>query len=125
MRLLAADPGSGVLIMAGSGGPVELFVDIEELGRLRGELQTLLAELGELPTQDGVGADATALGGADVAGAVDRFAVFWTEGRARITENLSECRVLAEGAIEAYTGAETAIQNATQVPVAPAISENP
>jgi hypothetical protein len=68
-------------------------------------------------------ADPAALGGADVAGAVDRFAVFWNDGRARITENLGQCRVLAEGAAEAYTGAESAIQNAT--PVAPAISENP
>jgi hypothetical protein len=29
VRLLAADPGSGVLIMASSGGPVELFVKVE------------------------------------------------------------------------------------------------
>jgi len=58
-----------------------------------------------------------------VASAIDRFAVFWNDGRARITENVGQCRVLAEGAVEAYTGAENAIQNAT--PVAPAISENP
>jgi hypothetical protein len=64
--------------MADSGGPVELFVDIEELGRLRKELQTLEAELGDLPAQD-VGAD---------------------------------------------SGAESAIQDAITVPVAPVISEN-
>lgn len=110
--------------MAGSGGPVEFFVDVEELGRLRDELQTLLAELGELPTQGGMTADATALGGADVAGAVDRFAVFWTDGRARISENLSECRALVEGAMEAYTGAESAIQNAAAAPAGLATPED-
>jgi hypothetical protein len=84
--------------MAGGGGPVEFFVDVEELGRLRNELQTLEVELGDLVAQ-GAGADPGALG-ADVAGAVDRFAVFWTDGRARITENIGQCRVLAEGAAE-------------------------
>jgi hypothetical protein len=98
--------------MAGNG-PVEFFVDIEELGRLRNELQTLEAELGDLPAQ-GAAADAGALG-ADVAGAVDRFAVFWTDGRARITENLGQCRLLADGAADAYLGAEAAIQNAAPV----------
>jgi hypothetical protein len=106
--------------MAGNG-PVEFFVDIEELGRLRNELQTLEAELGDLPAQ-GASADAGALG-ADVAGAVDRFAVFWTDGRARITENIGQCRALAEGAAEAYTGAETAIQNAAPVAAGAAASE--
>lgn len=109
--------------MASSGGPVEFFVDVEELGRLRTELQTLLAEFGDLPVTDGAGGDAAALGGADVAGAVDRFAVHWTDGRARISENLSECRALVEGAMESYTGAETAIQNATAVPAGPAAQE--
>jgi hypothetical protein len=110
--------------MAGSGGPVEFFVDVEEVGRLRSELQTLLAELDGLPTQDGMNADATALGGGDVAGAVDRFAVTWTDGRARITENLGECRALAEGAIAAYTSAETSIQNAAAAPAGPATRED-
>jgi hypothetical protein len=95
-------------------GPVEFFVETAELGRLRTELQTLQAELADLPTQDG-NADAAALGG-DVAGAVDRFAVHWAGGRARITDNLGQCLALAEGAIDAYTGAETSIQNATPVP---------
>jgi hypothetical protein len=90
--------------------PVEFFVETAELGRLRTELQNLQAELGDLPTQEG-NADPAALGG-DVAGAVDRFAVHWTEGRARITDNLGECLALTEGAIDAYTGAETSIQNA-------------
>src|SRR5918995_1509551 len=108
--------------MTRPGGPVEFFVDVDELGRLRGELQTLEAELGDLPAQ-GMTADAAAVGGADVAGAVDRFAVFWNDGRARISENVGQCRVLAEGAVDAYTGAERAIQNAT--PVAPAVAENP
>ena len=107
--------------MAGSGGPVDLFVDIEELGRLRGELQTLEAELGELPVQE-AGADPGALG-PDVADSVDRFAIFWNDGRARITENIGRCRVLAEGAAEAYTGAENAIQNAAPVAAAPVASE--
>jgi hypothetical protein len=104
-----------------STGPVEFFVDTPELGRLRTELQTLQAELGDLPTQQG-NADPAALGG-DVAGAVDRFAVHWTDGRARITENLGQCLALAEGAIDGYTGAETAIQNATPVPVAVTAAE--
>src|ERR671916_231870 len=103
--------------MAGAGGPVEFFVDIEELGRLRNELQTLEAELGDLPAQ-GAGADAGALG-ADVADAVDGFAVFWTDGRARIAENVGQRRVLAEGAVAAYTGTENAIQNAASVAAAP------
>jgi hypothetical protein len=103
-------------------GPVEFFVDIDELGRLRGELQTLEDELGDLPAQ-GMNADATALGGDDVAGAVDRFAVFWNDGRARITENVGQCRVLAEGAAEAYTGAENAIENAAPVAAGPVASE--
>jgi hypothetical protein len=110
--------------MAGGGGPVELFVDIEALGRLRNEIQTLEAELGDLPTQEGMNTDATALGGDDVAGAMDRFAVFWNDGRARVTENIGQCRVLAEGAAEAYTGAENAIQNAAPVAAAPVASES-
>jgi hypothetical protein len=108
--------------MAGGGGPVELFVDTEEVGRLRNELQTLEAELGDLPAQ-GAGADAGALG-ADVAGAVDGFAVFWTDGRARIAENVGQCRVLTEGAVAAYTGTENAIQNAASVAAAPVASES-
>jgi hypothetical protein len=107
--------------MAGSGGPVDLFVEIEELGRLRGELQTLEVEMGDLPAQ-GMAADPGALGD-DVAGAFDRFAVFWSDGRIRITENIGQCEALVEGAVEAYTGAENAIQNAAPVPVAPAVSE--
>lgn len=103
--------------MAGNG-PVEFFVDMEELGRLRNEIQTLEAELGDLPVQDGA-ADEGGLG-ADVAGAVDRFAVFWTDGRARVTENVGQCRLLAEGAADAYTGAENAIQDAATVAAAPA-----
>jgi hypothetical protein len=47
-------------------GPVEFFVDTAELGRLRTELQTLQAEVGDLPAQDGT-ADPTALAG-DTAG---------------------------------------------------------
>ena len=107
--------------MAGGGEPVELFVDVEELGRLRNELQTLEFELGDLGAQ-GVGADPGALG-ADVADAVDRFAVFWNDGRTRITENIGQCRALAEGAAEAYTGTENAIQNAVPVAAAPVASE--
>jgi hypothetical protein len=95
-------------------GPVEFFVDTAELGRLRTELQTLQAELTDLPTQDGA-ADPTGLGD-DVAGAVDQFTVHWTDGRARLTDNLGQCLALAEGAIDAYTGAENAIRNATPVP---------
>jgi hypothetical protein len=106
--------------MAGGGGPVELFVDFEEVGRLRNELQTLEAELGDLPAQE-AGADPGALG-ADVAGAVDGFTVFWNDGRARITENVGQCRALAEGAAEAYTGAENAIQNAAAVATVPVAS---
>jgi hypothetical protein len=109
--------------MAGGGGPVELFVDIEELSRLRNELQALETELGDLPTQV-AGADPGAMGGDDVAGAVDQFAVFWNDGRARITENVGQCRVLAEGAAEAYTGAENAIENAAPVAAAPVASES-
>ncbi len=108
--------------MTRPGGPVEFFVDIDELSRLRGELQTLEDELGDLPAQ-GMNADAAALGGDDVAGAVDRFAVFWNDGRARITENVGQCRVLAEGAAEAYTGAENAIENAAPVAAGPVASE--
>jgi hypothetical protein len=95
-------------------GPVEFFVDTAELGRLCTELQILQAELADLPTQDGT-ADPTGLGG-DVAGAVDRFTVHWTGGRTRLTDNLGQCLALAEGAIGAYTGAETMIRNATPVP---------
>jgi hypothetical protein len=109
--------------MAGGGGPVEFFVDIDELGRLRNEIQTLEAELGDLPTQEGMNADAAALGGGDVAGAVGRFAVFWNDGRARVTENIGQCRVLAEGAAEAYAGAENAIQNAAPVAAGSTASE--
>jgi hypothetical protein len=97
-----------------STGPVEFIVETAELGRLRTELQTLQTELGDLPTQEG-NADPAAFGG-DVAGAVDRFAVHWTEGRARITDNVGQCLALTEGAIDAYTGAETTIQNAAPVP---------
>ena len=104
--------------MAGNG-PVEFFVDIDELGRLRSELQTLHAELDALPARE-VQADAAALG-ADVAGAVDRFAADWTAGRARITGNLGECLALVEGAIEAYRTAESAVQNAA-APGTPAMA---
>jgi hypothetical protein len=108
--------------MAGSGGPVEFFVEVEELGRLRGELQTLESELGDLPAE-GMTADGSAMGGEDVAGACDRFAVHWTDGRVRITENVGQCRALAAGAAEAYTGAENAIQNAAPVAAGPVATE--
>ncbi len=97
-------------------GPVEFYVDTAELGRLRTELQTLQAELTDLPTPDGT-AEPAALGG-DVAGALDQFTVHWTDGRTRITDNLGQCLALAEGAIDAYTGAESSIQNATPAPAA-------
>ena len=94
-----------------TAGPVDLFVDTAELGRLRGELQTLQAELGDLPAQ-GVDVGPAALGGEDVAAAVDRFTVHWTTARARIAENLGACLALAEGAVQAYTASENAIRQA-------------
>jgi hypothetical protein len=97
-------------------GPVEFAVDTAELDRLRTELQTLHTELADLPTPDRP-ADPAALGG-DVAGALDRFTAHWTDGRARLTDNLGQCQALAEGAIDAYTGAESSIQNATPAPAA-------
>ena len=103
--------------------PVELYVDTTELDRRRDELQTLQAELADLPAQQSMNADPAALGGDDVAPAVDRFAVHWTDGRARITENLGECRTLAEGAIQAYTVAENAIRDATPVPAGATMTE--
>jgi hypothetical protein len=95
-------------------GPVEFSVDTAELDRLRTQLQTLHTELADLPTQDGP-ADPAALGG-DVAGALDRFTGHWTEARTRLTDNLGQCQALAEGALDAYTGAESSIQNATPAP---------
>src|SRR5215207_9271586 len=62
--------------MTRPGGPVEFFVDVDELGRLRGELQTLEAELGDLPVQ-GMNADATA---GDLAARERRF---FSQGRVR------------------------------------------
>jgi hypothetical protein len=103
--------------MAGNG-PVEFFVDIEELGRLRDEIRTLEAELGDLPTQQGA-VDGGALG-PDVAGAVDRFAAFWAGGRARIVENLGQCGVLAEEAAAAYADAESSIRSAAPAAAVPA-----
>jgi hypothetical protein len=106
-----------------SAGPVELFVDTAELGRLRGELQTLQAELSDLPAHQSMTAGPDALGGDDVAGAVDRFAVHWNDARARIAENLGECLALTEGAIQAYTATESAIQHAAPAPGGPAVPD--
>ena len=109
---------------ASSGGPVDLFVDTAELDRLRPELQTLQTELGDLPARTSGDADSGALG-RDVAGAADRFTAHWNDGRARITDNLGECRTLTDGATQAYTSAETTIRNATPPPSGPANPETP
>jgi hypothetical protein len=92
-------------------GPVEFFVDFEELARLHTELQELADELAEISLRT-VDADAGAMGGADVADAVHHFVTGWRDGRRQIAANIGACQVYVHQALDAYLEVENGIRNA-------------
>lgn len=87
-----------------STGPVDFFVDTDMLRDLGQELQALINAL------DGAGcraaADPAAMGGDDVAGAVDRFLNRWGTGRADAVATLRRCLQCVDNAIDGYDTAE-------------------
>jgi uncharacterized protein YyaL (SSP411 family) len=93
-------------------GPVDLVVDTDTLRDVGRELQSLISAL------DGTAclaaADPAAMGGADVAGAVDRFAQRWTQGRSDTVAKLRDCLAHVENAIDAYEATEGCLTRASQ-----------
>lgn len=91
-------------------GSVDFYVDLTQLSGLRIELTTLLAGLEQL---DGcIAVDGHAMGGDEVADAVNRFVGRWAGGRQRIGEHLRSCLELVDLALEGYSGTEWGLQNA-------------
>lgn len=92
-------------------GPVDLFVDTDMLRELGAELQSLITAL------DGGGcraaADPAAMGGDDVAGAVDRFLRRWDDGRGSAIEKLRGCLAYVQNAIDGYDNTEGCLERAS------------
>lgn len=95
-------------------GPVEFFVELTELGRVRTELQTLVAELEQLDTRPAVDASAEAMGDGSVAAELEHFVATWRDGLAAIRDGLVGCMLLTELAMESYTATETGLQAAAE-----------
>ncbi len=96
------------------GGPVDLFVDLGELGRLRSELQTLVAELENLDSRQGVDASPGAMGHDWLARELEGFGTAWRDGLTRLQDGLAGCMLLTEVAVESYTTTEDVLQNAAE-----------
>ncbi len=96
------------------GGPVDLFVDLGELGRLRGELQTLVAELEQLGDQPAGDTSPEAMGHDWLAREVEGFGTAWRDALTRIRDGLAGCMLLTEIAVESYTTTENVLQNAAE-----------
>lgn len=101
-----------------STGPVDLVVDTDTLRDLGREIESLIAAL------DGTAClaatDPAAMGGEDVAGAVDRFLRRWDGGREDVLTTLRSCLQYVRNAVDGYDGTEGCLQRAMlPAPVAP------
>lgn len=92
-------------------GPVDFFVDTDTLRDLGREIESLISALDGAACR--AASDPTALGGDDVAGAVDRFLRRWDEGRGSAVEKLRGCLVQVQNAIDGYDTTEGCLQRAS------------
>lgn len=91
-----------------SAGPVDLFVDLDVLRDLGAELQALINALADTGCRPAT--DPTAMGGPDVAEAVDRFTGRWQDGREKIIEKLRACVAYVELALSGYGQTEDGLR---------------
>jgi hypothetical protein len=89
--------------------PVDVIVDIAELGRVHTELQTTIGRLDELDRATTF--DQDQLGGAEVAQAVAGFVQQWSRERHRLTGHLHDCAAYVEHAEQEYGRTETNLVN--------------
>lgn len=86
-------------------GPVDLFVDTDTLRELGREIESLISALDGAACRSA--SDPTAMGGEDVAGAVDRFLRRWDDGRNDALTTLRGCLLYVNNAIEGYDTTES------------------
>jgi hypothetical protein len=92
-------------------GPVDVFVDLTELGRVHDELKGLITRLDVLdPCSDG--ADPSALGGDDAADAVARFVGHWSSERKQLLRQLRDCARYVEDSMREYAATEDLLERA-------------
>lgn len=91
-------------------GPVDVFVDCDELDRLRSELEALSQELSWVENDLAYPDDA--FGGADVHEAVEAFTASWRSVRTELSAALAAAASFVRGAIEAYQESETLLRSA-------------
>ena len=89
--------------------PVDVYVDFTELGRVRDDLQSLLASLTDLSTRSGTPVSADGKGSDAVADAVERFRNRWADAGERLVANLRACLDYANGALDQYERTEGAL----------------
>jgi uncharacterized protein YyaL (SSP411 family) len=92
-------------------GPVDVVVDTTTLRDVGRELQSLIAALDGASYQ--AATDPAAMGGTDVADAVDRFLRRWADGRGDTVAKLRDCLTHVENAIDAYEATEGCLQRAS------------
>jgi hypothetical protein len=91
-------------------GPVDVFVDCDELDRLRSELEALSHELGWAESH--LARTDDDMGGPEVSEAVEQFRVGWRSTRGRLAEELLAAAGLVRTAIQAYKTTETVLKAA-------------
>lgn len=101
--------------------PVDLYVDLDALHELGGEIQSLITALAGAACRPA--ADPALLGGEDVAGAVDRFSGRWDDGRQRIADKLRDCLTYIELAISGYEQTEYELRSAHSPPRPPILAD--
>jgi hypothetical protein len=91
-------------------GPVGVFVDCDELDRLRSELEALSHELTWMESR--LARTDEDMGGPEVSGAVEQFRAGWGSTRSRLAEELLAAAGLVRTAIQAYETTETLLKAA-------------
>ncbi|MDN5854325.1 MAG: hypothetical protein L0K86_16025 [Actinomycetia bacterium] len=95
-----------------TSGPIDLYVDLGELGRVQQELASLLSALTDLGGNTAV--EPSDIGSADVADAVRHFVSAWGDARNRIIENVRACQQLVAAAVSAYQQTDDGLRSVLQ-----------
>lgn len=88
---------------------VDFSVDLDALNALQAELNRLVVAVDELSTMPGA-VDHEAMGGDDIADAVDRFVGRWRAGRHDVVQHLSACEEIVKLAISGYGGTDDGLR---------------
>lgn len=89
-----------------SGGPVDVFVDIDALADVASDLTRLTSQLADLARSPILHLEGEAAGSEDVAEAVARFLSRWEMARGELAGKLQGARAFAQAAADAYLKTE-------------------